>query len=147
MVVLVKKMDVMIDVNFNIVSVKCFIYGISLSYLFKDCMKFCGKMFKECKDYFFKNGYCLKCCGLRCYFCKNCKESVKCDMCGFIEYVIIFYLEFEFRSEYEGEQFRVSYEGESFYLGIYCIEVCGIKYSISKLCVKIVLVYVYLVGE
>lgn len=41
----------------------------------------------------------------------------------------------------------MSYEGESFYLGIYCIEVCGIKYSISKLCVKIVLVYVYLVGE
>nr|XP_034320016.1 uncharacterized protein LOC105322041 [Crassostrea gigas] len=110
-------------------------------------MKFRGKTFKERKDYLFKNGYCLKCCGSRRHLRKNCKESVKCDMCGSTEHVTILHPEPESRIEHEGEQPRVSHEGESLHLGTYCTEVCGTKYSTSKSCAKIVPVYVYPVGE
>nr|XP_034315803.1 uncharacterized protein LOC117685501 [Crassostrea gigas] len=110
-------------------------------------MKFRGKTFKERKDYLFKNGYCLKCCGSRRHLRKNCKESVKCDMCGSTEHVTILHPEPESRIEHEGEHPRVSHEGESLHLGTYCTEVCGTKYSTSKSCAKIVPVYVYPVGE
>lgn len=147
MAVSAKKTDVTIDVNSNIVSVKCPIHGTSSSHSLKDCMKFRGKTFKERKDYLFKNGYCLKCCGSRRHLRKNCKESVKCDMCGSTEHVTILHPELESRTEHEGEQPRVSHEGESLHLGTYCTEVCGTKYSTSKSCAKIVPVYVYPVGE
>ncbi|XP_061166393.1 uncharacterized protein LOC133175314 [Saccostrea echinata] len=151
-----RKTDITTDLNSSIVKMSCPIHGTNSSHSLKDCMKFRGKSLKERKDFLYKNGYCLKCCGSRRHLRKNCRESVKCDTCGSADHVTILHPEPESRksnegeqsrASHEGEQSRVSHEGEKLQLSTYCTKVCGTQYSTSKSCAKILPVYVYPVGE
>lgn len=72
-----RKTDVTTYLKSNLV-VKCPIHGSNSSHSLTDCVKFRGKTFKQRKDYLYKNGYCVKCCGSRRHIQNNYKESVKC---------------------------------------------------------------------
>ncbi|KAJ8308972.1 hypothetical protein KUTeg_013846 [Tegillarca granosa] len=69
-------------INDNIdTDVKCPLHGSNSKHELRDCHKFIQKSVKERKDFLFKNGYCLRCCGSKRHLRKNCKETVQCNTC------------------------------------------------------------------
>ena len=133
-----RKTNIATDLNSNVSSVSCPIHGTNSSHSLKDCVKFREKTVKERKDYLYKNGYCLKCCGPKRHRRKYCRKTVKCDTCGSMDHVTILHPE---------PEPGVSHEGEELQLSTYCTKICGTQYSTSKSCAKILPVYVYPVGE
>lgn len=118
-------------------SARCPIHGNHSNHTLRDCLKFQSKSLKERKDYLFKNGYCLRCCGQKRHLRKNCKETVKCDVCSSFSHVTLLHPDSNSEQAHEGEQTSVKSA---------CTEVCNSVDHTSKSCAKIVLVNVYPIG-
>ena len=130
-----KKTEVIYSSKTDSSNTRCPIHGTNLNHTLKDCNKFRDKSLKERKDYLFKNGYCLRCCGQKRHIRKNCKETVKCDICSSSEHISLLHPDPDPRKKQEGEQI-----GE---IEASCTQVCKTPQSTSKSCAKMVLVSVY----
>ena len=132
-----KKTEVIDSSKTDSSNTRCPIHGTNSNHTLKDCNKFRDKSLKERKDYLFKNGYCLRCCGQKRHIRKNCKETVKCDIhvCSSSEHISLLHPDPDPWKKQEGEQI-----GE---IEASCTQVCKTPQSTIKSCAKMVLVSVY----
>ncbi|XP_048764717.2 uncharacterized protein LOC125672561 [Ostrea edulis] len=119
-------------------SMRCPIHGGNAAHSLRECHKFRKRPYKEKVDYLFKHGYCLRCCGQKRHTKKNCRENVKCDVCGSLNHVTILHSDVAPGKFHEGEQLTVSTS---------CTEVCNVQQNTSKSCAKISLIKVYPEGQ
>ncbi|XP_033755752.1 uncharacterized protein LOC117338505 [Pecten maximus] len=138
---------------------KCPIHGENSNHLLKDCFKFRNRTLKDRKDFVYKNGYCLKCCGQKRHTRKTCKETVKCNVCGSPDHIGILHPDADSGKQYKGEKSQDNYrsqrhqipsedhEEEKLRVETHCTEVCSTRHSTSKSCAKILLVSVFPNGQ
>ena len=109
---------------------ECPMHGSNLN-----SFKFLRMSVKRRKDFLFKNGYCLRCCGPKRHLRKHCRAAVSCDTCNSSDHVTI--LHPEAARDDEGEK------GHRTEVKSNCTEVCNTNQNTSKSCAKIILVKVF----
>ncbi|XP_046585211.1 uncharacterized protein LOC124292203 [Haliotis rubra] len=106
------------------------------------CRAFSTKTYKERKDFLKKHGYCYRCCMNNKHLARNCREEIKCGICGTSKHPT--FLHFEYSSAQSEDRTLQENGGEKQKDQVIskCSQICGKTFG-GKSCSKTVLVRVY----